>query len=158
MTESPILTATSVFNNQSGATFTVQSTGQAIIFVGNGEFNNSGTLNLTTGEFRIHEFMQTSGGITNLAISGVTPFTNYSGLRTAHVELAGELNISFTGGYIPQPGDGYILLTYSSDRTGDYSPVYVPPVDDIIWVYHYQGNALHLWAAKYLYSIPVVKR
>jgi hypothetical protein len=150
-------TAASVFNNQSGATFTVQSSWPDITY-GNGVFNNAGTLNLTTGEFNIHTFTQSSGGKTNLAISGETVFTNYSQLVTVHADLAGELNITFTGGYTPQVGHHYILLRYSSDRTGDYSSVHVPPVDDIIWVRYYQGNALNLWAARCRLMIPIVRK
>lgn len=151
-------TESTVFNNQAGATFTVQPTGQAVIFVGSGVINNAGTLNLTTGEFRIHTFTQSSGGKTNLAISGVTPFTNYSRFVTNHLALAGELNVTFTGGYTPQFGDRYVLVTYSSDRSGDYSPAKVTPVGDIIWERYYQGNALNLWAVKCRVYIPTVLR
>jgi hypothetical protein len=150
-------TAASVFNNQSGATFTVQSSGPVITY-GNGMFNNAGTLNLTTGEFGIHTLTQSSGGTTNLAIRGVTPFTNYSRFVTTHVELAGELNVTFTGGYTPQVGDRYILLTYSSDRIGDYSPVHVSPVGDIAWVRYYEGNALNLEAGKYRCFAPIIMK
>ncbi len=149
---------TSVFNNQAGATFTVQSSGQPVIFCGLGEFNNAGTLNLTTGEYRIDKFTQTSGGKTNLAISGVTPFTNYSRFVTAHAILAGELNVTFIGGYTPKVNDHYILVTYSSDRTGDFSPVNIAPVSDFIWVRYYFGNALHLFSAKHQAFIPFMKR
>ncbi len=149
-------TATSVFNNQSGATFTVQSSGPDITY-GNGEFNNAGTLNLTTGEFNIHTFTQSSSGITNLGISGETPFTNYCRIVTTQADLAGELNVTFSGGYTPQVGDHYLLLTYTT-RSGNYSPVHVAPVDDVIWVWYYLGNGLNLWAEKYRYSMPMVMR
>jgi hypothetical protein len=152
-----LLTAASVFNNQSGATFTIQSSGP-VITSGLGEFNNAGTLNLTTGELNIHTYTQTSGGKTNLAINGVTPFTNYSRLVTAHADLSGELNITFTGGYTPQVGDRYILLACSSTRSGDYSPINIPAVAGIIWVRYYQANSLNLWAAKYSIVIPLVTK
>ncbi len=151
-------TETSVFNNQAGATFTAQSSGQTVIFVGLGAFNNAGTLNLTTGEYRIHKFTQSSGGKTNLAIGGVTRYTNYSSFSTTHAELAGELNVTFTGGYTPKVNDRYVLLTYSSDRTGDFSPVHIAPVGDLIWVRYYQGKALNVWAAKYQVMIPMMKK
>ncbi len=149
---------TSVFNNQAGATFTVLSTEQTIIFSGNGVLNNAGTLNLTTGEFRIHTFTQSSGGKTNLPIGGVTRFTNYSSFSSTHVELAGELNVTFTGGYTPKALDRYLLVTYSSDRSGDFSPVHIAPVPDLIWVRYHFGNALHLFSAKHQSFIPFMKR
>ncbi len=151
-------TDNTVFNNQAGATFTVQSSDQPIIFVGLGEFNNAGTLNLTSGEYRIHTFRQTASGKTNLAIGGVTRFTNYSSFSTNHVELAGELNVTFTGGYTPQVNDHYILASFSSDRTGEFSPVHIAPVGDIIWLRHYHANSLNLWAAKYIVNIPFVRK
>jgi fibronectin-binding autotransporter adhesin len=149
--------AATVFNNRAGATFTVQSTGTDIT-QGTGVFNNAGTLNLTTGRFGIATFAQSPGGITNLAIGGETPLTQFCQLVTTQVELAGALDVTFAGGYTPQVGDHYVLLTYSTRRTGAFSPVDVTPVGDILWEWFYQGNALHLWAMRYRAYQPLVLR
>jgi hypothetical protein len=149
--------AATVFNNRAGATFTVQSTGTDIT-QGAGVFSNEGTLNLTTGRFSIGTFAQSPVGITNLAIGGETPLTQFCQLVTTQANLAGALNVTFTGGYTPQVGDHYSLLTYSAGRTGDYSAVSVAPVGDILWEWFHQGNALKLWAMKYRACLPIVLR
>jgi hypothetical protein len=134
-----------IFNNQAGATFTVQSSGTSIIY-GQGTFNNYGTLNLTTGNIRVTTFRQEAGGITNLAIGGTTPNSDYSQLNATDFYLTGPLNISFTGGYTPQIPDHFILLVYSSSRTGDFSPVSITPVPGVHWSLYYKDNSLHLVA------------
>jgi hypothetical protein len=146
----------SVFNNKSGATFTVQSSGPDIT-KGNGAFNNAGTLNLNTGKFTIDTFTQTSGGVTNMPIGGRTAFTDFTRFVTTQASLDGTLNITFTGGFTPEVGDSFTLLTFST-RTGDYSTVNIPPVGDIIWIRYYTVNSMVLWAAKYRSFIPVAIR
>jgi hypothetical protein len=133
-----------IFNNQVGATFSVQSSGPNAIYW-QGTFNNYGTLNLTTGNIRVTTFRQAAGGITNLAIQGTTLATDYSQLTATDFYLTGPLNISFTGGYTPQIPDHFILLLYSS-RTGDFSPVTIPPIAEIRWSLYYHYNSLHLFA------------
>jgi hypothetical protein len=148
-----------IINNQAGATFTVQSSGSQIVS-GWGTFNNYGTLNLRTGRITVTTFKQEIGGITNLAIGGTTPNTNYSQLISANFYLTGPLNISFTSGYTPQIPDHFILLIYSSSRTGDFSPVNITPVPGIHWDLYYQDNSLHLIANPGMISmfIPIIIR
>ena len=145
-----------VINNQAGATFTVQSSGSQIVS-GWGTFNNYGTLNLTTGKITVTTFKQEAGGITNLAIGGTTPNTDYSQLVASDFYLTGPLNISFTGGYTPQIPDHFILLEYSNSRTGDFSPVHITPLSGIYWSLYYEDNALHLYAGMAIF-FPIIIR
>jgi hypothetical protein len=134
-----------VINNQAGATFTVQSSGEYIVS-GSGTFKNSGTLNLTTGKINASTFIQEASGITNLAIKGTTPVTEYSQLYASYFYLAGPLNISFVGGYTPHLGSHFMLLWYDNPRTGEFSPMIIPPPIDSQWYIYYRNNALHLVA------------
>jgi hypothetical protein len=148
-----------IFNNQAGATFTIQTSGQ-YVFYWQGTFNNYGTLNLTTGNLNVTTFRQEAGGVTNLAIRGTTPGIDYSQMNASDYYLNGLLNISFTGGYTPQVGDHFILLDYSSSRTGDFSPVHIAHVEGIDWYLFYENNTLNLWAIKGLIHIfiPIISK
>jgi hypothetical protein len=149
-------TASTVFNNQAGATFTVQSSGETVMG-GSGTFSNAGTLNLTTGKINVGTFVQETGATTNLTISGITPVTDYCQINASVVDLTGPLNVSFSSGYTPQVGDRYVLLSYSSTRTGDFSPVDVTPIAGIYWTLYYEDSELYLWATTRIY-IPMVVR
>jgi hypothetical protein len=148
-----------IFNNQAGATFTIQTTGTYVTYW-QGTFNNYGTLNLTTGNIIVTTFKQEAGGITNLAIRGTTPDSDYSQLNASDFYLTGPLNISFTGGYTPQVSDHFILLWDSNSRTGDFSPVNITPVAGVSWNLTYEGKYLHLRAMLGLrqFFIPIIIR
>ena len=139
------MNAAAIFNNQAGATFTVQTSGTYVVR-SQGTLNNYGTLNLTTGNFWVTTFRQEAGGITNLAIRGTTPATDYSQLNASDFYLTGPLNITFTGGYTPHVGDHFILLWYNTSKTGDFSPVSIEHVSGLNWYLVYEGNTLHLYA------------
>jgi hypothetical protein len=147
------MNAAAIFNNQAGATFSIQTSGENV-FYWQGTFNNYGILNLTTGNITVTTFRQEADGITNLAIRGTTPATDYSQLNVSDIYLSGPFNISFTGGYTPHVGDHFILLL-ASNRTGDFSPVNITPLSGLYWYLYYQGNTLHLsvWMRMF---IPVV--
>jgi len=151
-TSSMNMNPSAIFNNQAGATFTIQTSGQYVFFW-QGTFNNYGTLNLTTGIIYITTFRQEAGGVTNLVIRGTTPGSDYSRMNASDYYLNGPINISFTGGYTPQVGDHFILLGYSNSRTGDFSPVHIAPVEGIDWYLVYENNTLNLWAIKGLNHI-----
>jgi hypothetical protein len=99
-------------------------------------------------------FSLQAGGVTALVIGGTTPAVDYSQFSGANVELAGALNVSSVGGYTPRVGDRFFLLTYSSTRTGDFSPVNVQAISGIFWKLLYKDQSLHLWATTRLY-IPL---
>jgi len=99
--------------------------------------------------------VQESGGTTNLTIKGITPVTDYCQIDASVVDLAGPLNISFAGGYTPQIGDEFVLLSYSSTRTGDFSPVYTAPIEGISWSSFYEDKKLTLWATTRIY-LPLI--
>jgi hypothetical protein len=150
------MNAAAIFNNQAGATFNIQTSGEYVVR-SQGTFNNYGTLNLTTGNIWVTTFRQEAGGITNLAIQGTTPATDYSQLNATDFYLTGPFNISFTGGYTPQLSDHFILLWYSNSRIGDFSSVNIPPMPDIYWYLLYKSNTLHLWAGKQYFTPVIIK-
>jgi hypothetical protein len=143
-----------IFNNQAGATFSIQTSGQ-YVFYWQGTFNNYGTLNLTTGIISVTTFRQEAGGITNLAIRGTTPSTDYCQLNASDFYLTGPFNINFTGGYTPHAGDHFILLWYGNSRIGDFSPVNIAHVAGVYWNLFYENNTLYLWAGLH-FLMPII--
>ncbi|MHB9032628.1 MAG: beta strand repeat-containing protein [Anaerolineae bacterium] len=146
-----------VFTNQPGATLTVQSAASNL-FYGFGSFVNAGTLNLTTGKISLTSIQQAAGGITNLAIRGTTPISDYCQWSADNMQLSGPLNISFTGAYSPQAGDQLTLFWYGNTLAGDYTSVNVVPRAGIAWNKYYLSNAFHLdaIAEPFYLNIPLV--
>jgi len=62
-----------------------------------------------------------------VALRGVVPGTDYAQLAlSGNAVLAGTLNISLAGGFQPQVGDAFVIMTFAS-RTGEFTQVTNPP-------------------------------
>jgi hypothetical protein len=66
-------------------------------------------------------YTQSTGGILNIVIGGVTPGTQYSQFAAAGcpVNLGGSLNVNLINGFVPSPGQQFTILTCGS-RTGTF--------------------------------------
>jgi hypothetical protein len=61
------------------------------------------------------DYTQTSSGILNVALGGLTPGTKYDQLVTSgHATLDGTLDITLINGFTPSAGDVFTILTYSA--------------------------------------------
>jgi hypothetical protein len=147
--------ATTVFYNQAGATFTVQSSGDYIVYSDHGGFYNAGTLNLKTGKIHVDTFTQAASGITNMPIHGTTPVTNYSQVIADHFNLAGNLSVSFTGGFTPVVGNSFTLFLSTSEWNGDFASKTVSPISGIAWNWKVESYDLILLAVEETTTFPV---
>ncbi|MFL6246259.1 MAG: IPT/TIG domain-containing protein [Thermoanaerobaculia bacterium] len=131
----------SVFTNQSGGQFLIQTDSDISNTYYNGSFTNAGTMqkSATTGTTAIYPAIPfTNSGtidvqsgalqVTNpslagttllkFGIAGTTPLTGYGRLAvTGAVTLAGTIDVDVINPFVPQGGDLFSVITYSS-RTG----------------------------------------
>jgi hypothetical protein len=68
-------------------------------------------------------YTQAAGGSFNTEVGGLTVGTEYDRLAsTGAASLNGTLNVSLIGGYEPDIGDSFTIMTFAS-RTGDFSAI-----------------------------------
>jgi hypothetical protein len=131
-----------VFDNRPGATFEMQQdfyfyagTGGATFnnagtFVksgGNGTsylqptFNNSGSVAAQSGAVSFGSYSQSATGVLNIRVGGLTPITGFDQFTVAgRATLDGTLNVTLTGGFVPNPGDSFKVMTFAS-RSGEFA-------------------------------------
>ena len=89
-----------------------------------GNVSNAGQVNpgLSTGILNIAgNYTQTPTGELNVEIGGLLPGADFDQLNiTGNAELAGTLNISLIGAFIPSPDDAFEIMTFSF-RTGVFA-------------------------------------
>lgn len=123
-----------------------------------GPFTNAGSLTLTpadmppmTGGYFLVEgdYTQTATGILNVGIGGPGIVTQYYLLAvTGTARLAGRLNISLLGGYVPNPGDVFLPLLCGT-RNGMFdtiSGLTISPTRALFPLYFDQGLLLYTYA------------
>jgi len=130
----PSFTNTGTINVASGKTMTVSSgtftnaqggilQGTGTINVSNATFSNAGNINPGTSPGILTftgNVPQTSTGAMNIEIGGVTVGTQYDRVSASGtVTFAGSLNVSLVGGFSPNVGDSFTIVTYGS-RTGTF--------------------------------------
>jgi hypothetical protein len=81
----------------------------------------------------------------NVEIGGTAPAQYDRAGVTGAATLAGKLNVTLIGGFVPAPGDSFTILTYPS-RTGTYT-LNLTSVGCIGWRVDYGATALVLTAA-----------
>jgi hypothetical protein len=114
------ITASSV-TIQSGATVSGSATITSSV-------TNSGTIYIggpgATGQLTINgNFTQTSQGILNMEIAGLTAATQFDQLAiSGTATLAGTLNVQLLNGFIPVSGNRFALLTFGS-HSGSFGTV-----------------------------------
>jgi 2-hydroxy-3-keto-5-methylthiopentenyl-1-phosphate phosphatase len=68
-------------------------------------------------------YTQNSASSFNVELGGLTPGTGHDQLNVAGVAtLAGTLNVSLVGGFMPSPGDTFTVMTFAS-QSGTFSTV-----------------------------------
>ncbi|HEX6641551.1 MAG TPA: IPT/TIG domain-containing protein, partial [Thermoanaerobaculia bacterium] len=81
-------------------------------------FTNTGTLDIRSGALQLTNPSLAGTTILNFGIAGTTPLTGYGRLVVASpVALAGTISVTVIGPFVPQGGDPYSVITYSS-RSG----------------------------------------
>jgi RHS repeat-associated protein len=89
----------------------------------NSAFNNSGTVSLAAGtQLTVGAFTQTSAGTTEFGIAGTGATQIGQIIGTAAATLAGAAHITVAGGFTPQAGQNFPLMTFTS-HTGEFETV-----------------------------------
>jgi len=105
--------------------------GTGTINVSNATFSNAGNINPGTSPGILNfvgNVPQTSTGAINIEIGGVTVGTQYDRVSASEtVTFAGSLNVSLVGGFSPNVGDSFTIVTYGS-RTGTFGITNFPPL------------------------------
>ncbi len=87
-----------------------------------GGLDNAGTITIDPSALYISgNYTQQSTGTLDIGIGGYIP-GNATGLLNVigTATLAGALNVSLTGGFVPTPGESFTVLTFGS-RSGDFT-------------------------------------
>jgi hypothetical protein len=114
-----------LYTGTGGATF--QNDGALSKSAGDGTmtifpaFVNGGSVAVQSGTFWFGGgFTQTAAGILYVRIGGLTDFDQYNVGGAA--SLGGTLDVALTGGYIPDPGDTFKVMTFAN-HTGQFAAV-----------------------------------
>jgi len=104
---------------QNAAAGTIRGDG-SITFV-TGALSNAGTIapGLSPGILTIQNVTQAPAGIVAIEIGGLAAGTAYDRLAVTNTTLDGTLNLTLTGGYVPNLGDAFDVMTWTS-RTGTF--------------------------------------
>ena len=94
---------------------------------------DSGTLSLTQGDYT------QSGGAVNIVLGGRAAGQFGQLALSGQATLSGPLNVTLTNGFVPVPGDQFVILT-SAGLSGFFNPVTVPAGCHL----HYTNNAVVL--------------
>ncbi len=117
----------STLSNLTGAILTIQNGATLTAYMGGNVLKNAGTLNLGDAvagfSFGGWGFTQTSTGIVNLRIASTSGFDALQFGEAAN--LGGTINVSLITNFLPNVGDSFPLITYSS-ATGNFSAVHAP--------------------------------
>lgn len=141
----------------------------AVINLGDGTLDPGDTLNLASGDSLIGsgtlaanlvnagtvspgnsaggitvqgDYTQSADGILEIQLGGTTAGTQYDQLTvTGTATMAGTLNVSLIDGFIPQVGDSFTILPYST-RSGGFSALNLP--EEYRWGIDYGYSGLTL--------------
>ena len=87
-------------------------------------------------------YTQESTGVLDIQLGGTTAGTQYDQLTvTGTATMAGTLNVSLIDGFIPQVGDSFTILPYST-RSGGFSTLNVP--EGYRWGFQYAYSGVIL--------------
>jgi hypothetical protein len=87
-------------------------------------FINNGDVSVQSGALRFGgDFTQTASGTLFVQIGGLIPITEFDQYQiTGAATLDGTLDVTLTGGFVPNPGDNFTVLTFAS-HTGQFATV-----------------------------------
>lgn len=96
---------------------------------GAGTMINSGALELTARHAVLGNFIQTSSGVTDIALASSVHYgaLTFSG-AAPEISLSGGLNLNLTSGFTLASGDDFKILSAFSNVTGDFTGVSVDGV------------------------------
>jgi hypothetical protein len=95
-----------------------------------------GTLVLGSGK----DYQQGTSGRLHIEIGGHSPGTQYDQLVVGgNATLGGTLELVFFNGFVPQPGDGFQVLTCAS-QAGQFAQINAPAANGTVWIGRYSGT------------------
>ncbi len=128
----------SAFNISSGETFSGTGTIESNV-------TNAGTVspgNSAGGITVQGDYTQESTGVLEIQLGGTTAGTGYDQLTvTGTVTMGGTLNVSLINNFVPQVGDSFTILPYST-HSGEFSALNLP--EEYRWDYEYTSSGLIL--------------
>ncbi len=75
----------------------------------------------------IGNYIPSSTGVLEIELGGVTPDTGYDHINiTGNANLNGTLNISLIDGFVPAPGDSFIILTTTGTVSDSFVTILKP--------------------------------
>ena len=123
--------------------------GRATLHVGNGTFENQGTVNPGTspGILTITgNYPQSSSGVLNIEIGGTdTVLSEYDQLVVGgNAALAGTLNVILANSFVPEAGNHFEILSYA-DHSGQFDAENLPGLgSNLEWVMDYGPTTIAL--------------
>ena len=123
--------------------------GRATLHVGNGTFENQGTVNPGTspGILTITgNYPQSSSGVLNIEIGGTdAALPEYDQLIvTGNAALAGTLNVILANSFVPEAGNHFEILSYAG-RSGQFDAENLPGLgSNLEWVMDYGPTTIAL--------------
>ncbi len=108
------------FQNAAGGT--IEGAGSLTFTTGG--LSNAGTIapGLSPGILTIQNVTQTAAGSVDIEIGGLAAGSAYDRLAVTNATLDGTLSVTLTGGYIPNLGDVFDVMTWTS-RTGTFPTI-----------------------------------
>jgi hypothetical protein len=160
------LSNSAVFNNQAGATLTLQGTGSLGGSFATGNINNaglllktgagtqatvsvpmtnSGTVEIVGGVLHIDgSYTQTGAGSLTVHLAGLNAGSQYGQLQVNGLAtLGGTLNVQLDNGFTPSVGNSFRILTFST-RSGDFATENFPDLGSLFFNPVYDSSGLNL--------------
>ena len=147
-----IATGQSTFNNQIGATFNANSTGQFFQSFSDpsNHFVNAGTLNigsplgvLQTPSNGGASFTNMASGMINLDATSATSFDRITGFF--NLSLDGTLNLNFINGYVPDSNASFAVIEHTGGtRTGQFARINATNANNLFFEAQYNPDNVTL--------------
>jgi hypothetical protein len=101
---------------------------------------------LQIGPLAVDTYQQFATGTLEIQLGGTTVGTQYDQLNVAgHAFLSGDLDVSLIGGFRPNHGDTFHLLTAAAGVVGSFTGGDLPMLSDgLVWSYSRSLNGLSL--------------
>jgi hypothetical protein len=129
---------TSTFNNYGIFRKSGGAGGQTLLDA-NTAFNNSGTVDVQTGQLRFGGSYSLAGGTLNFGISSLN---NYGSIMIAgNAALSGSLSVNLNNNYSPVAGSSFALLI-SGSEAGIFNAINVPHLSGLIWQTNYNVTSM----------------
>jgi uncharacterized repeat protein (TIGR01451 family) len=162
-----IINSSGLFNNQSGALFSVEcdctitnnyysgsfsnagtfrkslATGTTSVVSAIPFNNSSGTIDVRNGILSIGNYTDDASSVVDVTLGGTTAGTGFGQLNLPNnPTLAGGLHVSLKSGYVPNGGDTFLVVSLTGGHTGDFTKTYAPLPSGSGWASAYNAAGL----------------